>query len=246
METGSFGRVRDAYVAARQKFPQDFIEYIWQSTTSLQPAILDIGCGSGIATRQLAEHPGAFVIGCDVDKGMIEAAQETPVPNVKYITAPANNLPFAADQFDIVTAFSAFHWFKDAQSLAEIQRVLKKGCRFFIVNKNDVQGFRKGYKTKLANLLGKKLPNPKDQYDPFLILKKASFVDMITKIFISEEQFSPAGALQHIQSAAAWGVVPKEKEYAARELMKNHITETMINGKAIRKMEVVVVSGRKP
>lgn len=245
METGNFGKLRDAYVAARQAFPQDFIEYIWQSTTSLQPIILDIGCGTGIATRQLAEHPGASVIGCDVDKGMIEAAQETFITNIKYVTAPANKLPFNSNLFDIVTAFSAFHWFKDEQSLAEIQRVLKKGGRFFVINKNDIRGFRRGYKTKLANLLGEKLPDPKDNYDPSLILNKAGFVDMITKRFISEEQFSPAGALQHIQSAAAWSVVPKEKEYAARELMKNHIAETMNDGKVTRKLEVVVVSGKK-
>lgn len=245
METGNYGKVREAYVATRQAFPKDFIEYIWQCIAVTQPTILDLGCGTGIATRQLAEHPHASVIGCDIDKDMIEVAQEIFAPNITYLTTPTNNLPFTSNDFDAVTAFSAFHWFRDAQSLAEIQRVLKKGSRFFVINKNDVRGFRKGYKTKLANLLDKELLNPKNEYDPSLILEKAGFIDVVTKMFFLEERFSLNDALRHIQSAAAWGEVPIEKEKEAVELMRNHIKESMVGGQAIRELEVVVVSGKR-
>lgn len=245
METGNFGKVRDAYVAARQAFPRDFIEYIWQSITIIQPTILDLGCGTGIATRQLAEHPLASIIGCDVDHQMIEAAQKISLPNLMYVTAPANNLLFTSNKFDAITAFSAFHWFKDEESLAEIQRVLKESSRFFIINKNDIRGFRKGYKAKLAQILGKELPNPKRNYDPTLILEKSGFTDVVTKVFPLEERFSPDDALRHIQSASAWGEVPADKKQQALELMRSHIAETMTDGQAVRELEIVVVSGRK-
>lgn len=245
METGNFGKVRDAYVAARQAFPQKVIEYIWQHISVTAPPILDLGCGTGIATRQLSGRKDASIIGCDIDQQMIEAAQAIPVPNITYIVAPADHLPFASDAFDAVTAFSAFHWFKDEQSLTEIQRVLKEGGTFFVINKNDIRGFRKGYKSKLAYLLGKELPSPKADYDPTLILEKTGFTDVVTKVFFSEERFSAVDALRHIQSAAAWGEVPREKEHDALELMRKHIAETMVGGKAIRELEVVVVSGKK-
>lgn len=244
METGNFGKVRDAYMAARQAFPQEVIEYIWQHIPVTTPTMLDLGCGTGIATRQLAEHIGASITGCDVDQQMIEAAQEKPSANTTYVTAPADHLPFASDEFDTVTAFSAFHWFKDEKSLTEIQRVLKKDGTFFIINKNDVQGFRKGYKRKLAELLGKTLSSPKDKYDPAMILQQSGFVNVVTNVFFSRERFSLNDALRHIQSAAAWGEVPANKEEEALELMRNHITETMIDGQAIRELEIVVVSGR--
>lgn len=244
METGNFGKVRDAYVAARQAFPQEVIEYIWQDIAFSQPKILDLGCGTGIATRQLAEHEGASIIGCDVDQQMIEVAQELLMPNVAYFIAPAVNLPFASDEFDAVTVFSAFHWFKDEQSLKEIQRVLKKEGTFFVINKNDIRGFRKGYKAKLAQFLGKTLSSPKDDYDPAVILEEAGFGEVVTKIFPSQERFSITDALRHIQSASAWGEVPAEKEQAALELMKNHIAETVAHGQAVRELEVIVVSGK--
>lgn len=245
METGNFGKVRDAYVAARQEFPQEVIEYIWQHITVTAPTILDLGCGTGIATRQLAEHTNASIIGCDVDLRMIEAAQEMPISSINYFVAPAKHLPFSDREFDAVTAFSAFHWFRDEQSLAEIQRVLKQGGIFFVINKNDIRGFRTGYKPKLAHLLGKALPNPKDYYDPAVILEEAGFGEVMTKAFPSIEKFSLHDALRHIQSAAAWGEVPVEKESAALELMRQHIAETMVDGQAIRELEVVVISGRK-
>lgn len=245
METGNFGKVREAYVAVRQAFPQEVIEYIWQYVAADQPAILDLGCGTGIATRQLAEHQEVSIIGCDIDQQMIEAAQEMPAPNIKYFTAPASHLPFASDEFDVVTAFSAFHWFKDEHSLTEIQRVLKKGGSFFVVNKNDIRGFRKGYKPKLAHFLDKELPSPKDNYDPAIILQRSGFVNVVTKTFLSKEQFSISDALRHIQSASAWSEVPVDKEQEALELMRGHVAETMVDGQAIRELEIVVVVGRK-
>jgi ubiquinone/menaquinone biosynthesis C-methylase UbiE len=245
METGNFGKVRDAYVAARQVFPPEVIKYIWQPISVTAPTVLDIGCGTGIATRQLAEHRDASLIGCDVDQKMIEVAQERPARNITYVVAPADHLPFASDKFDTVTAFSAFHWFKDEQSLSEIQRVLKESGTFFVINKNDIHGFRKGYKRKLAKLIGKTLSSPKDNYDPAVVMQESGFTNVVTKVFLSEERFSLNTALRHIQSAAAWGEVPAGKEQAAIELMRNHIAETAVHGQAIRELEIVVVSGRK-
>lgn len=245
METGNFGKVREAYVAARQAFPQEVIEHIWQYITATAPVILDLGCGTGIATRQLAEHTDASIIGCDVDQQMIEAAQKIPRSNITYFTAPAAHLPFASGKFDAVAAFSAFHWFRDTQSLAEIHRVLREGGRFFVINKNEVRGFRTGYKPKLAHLLGKALPNPKDNYDPAVIFAETGFGDITTTVFPSMERFSLNDAIRHIQSAAAWGEVPAEKEQEALDLMKNHIAETAVHGQAIRELEIVGVSGKK-
>ena len=240
METGNFGQVREAYTEARLLFPQEVIEYITAQLPS-SAVVLDLGCGTGIATRQLHEQ-GVDVTGIDADAEMIAVAKEFS-PDIAYDVAPANRIPFDNDSLDAVTPFSAFHWFTDNESLAEIKRVLKPGGQFFIVNKNDVAGFRVGYRTKLQEFLGISLPSPKDAYDPAEIIKQAGFTNVSTEVFQANEVFSPEGALRHIQSAGVWSKIPSEKKTAAIELMKDHIHQDIRDGQAVRKLEVVLVSG---
>src|SRR5688572_476862 len=133
MHTGNFRKVREAYAEARLDFPNEVIGYITQHLPFRTALVLDIGCGTGIATRQLRDR-GVRVIGSDIDAGMIEEAEKTS-PKISYVVAPAHQLPFENNHFDAVTAFSAFHWFRDKKSLSEIKRVLKKDGRFFIINK---------------------------------------------------------------------------------------------------------------
>lgn len=171
---------------------------------------------------------------------MIEEARKAS-PAITYIVAPASQLPFQPGTFDTVTAFSAFHWFCDKQSLAEIRRVLKEKGKFFVINKNDISGFLTGHRHTLGQFLGKKLPSPKDNYDPATILRTAGF-EVTAKTFLSKERFSPDGALIHIQSGAFWNEVPAKREEEAIQLMKNHIAKTAIGGEAVRKLEILVVS----
>src|SRR5256885_6876031 len=64
--------------------------------------VLDVGCGSGWATRLLAEY--AFegrVIGIDISDEMVELARESSRlhASVEYEVASAEKLPFADSEF---------------------------------------------------------------------------------------------------------------------------------------------------
>ena len=74
---GTFGNLGRDYQNARQEFPaavftlfQDLLEAVPGETR-----VLDIGCVTGIATRQLREC-GYIVSGSDVDADMIAIAKE--------------------------------------------------------------------------------------------------------------------------------------------------------------------------
>jgi SAM-dependent methyltransferase len=89
--------------------------------------ILDLGCGDGQLTAQLASS-GADVTGIDASLAMIEAARAR---GVTAQHAPAEKLPFPAASFDAVFSNAALHWVRGQDAMmAEVHRVLKPGGRF--------------------------------------------------------------------------------------------------------------------
>ena len=90
--------------------------------------ILDLGCGTGHLTNQIAVA-GAEVVGVDKSQSMIEEARRL-YPNLRFEIADATDLH--ADQpFDAVFSNAAIHWMKDQPAVARcILGVLKPGGRF--------------------------------------------------------------------------------------------------------------------
>jgi len=88
--------------------------------------ILDLGCGDGVLTAQIAES-GATVVGVDGSPAMVASARERGL-DAHVIDAAA--LPFTAE-FDAVFSNAVLHWIHDADAvLAGVSRALKPGGRF--------------------------------------------------------------------------------------------------------------------
>lgn len=91
---------------------------------------LDLGCGEGHNTRQLALR-GARVTGLDIAEKFIThaRAEENRSPlGIDYVCASAVELPFADASFDFATAFMALMDIPDAKAvLRESYRVLRPG-----------------------------------------------------------------------------------------------------------------------
>jgi len=99
--------------------------------------VLDLGCGSGWATRLMAERArNGRVVGVDISDEMIKLARETSVsfPNVEFQVASAEQLPFANDEFTDAFSMESLYYYADiAAALREIRRVLKPGGQFVTV-----------------------------------------------------------------------------------------------------------------
>ena len=109
--------------------------------------ILDIGCGgcANIA-RLLQRAPTGVVQG--IDYSSVSVAKSSKV-NAKAIAegrckvqeASVVKLPFGENAFDLVTAFETIYFWPDIEHcFGEVERVLKPGGQFVIVNESDGSG----------------------------------------------------------------------------------------------------------
>ena len=90
--------------------------------------ILDLGCGDGALTAQLAEIvPAGEVVGIDSSQGMLDVALQQQRDNLRFVLMDINDLSFH-DQFDVVFSNATLHWVRDHQRLyRNVKRALCPG-----------------------------------------------------------------------------------------------------------------------
>ena len=93
--------------------------------------ILDLGCGTGHLTAQIAERTGNDVIGLDSSVSMIAQARQN-YPKLKFVLANARDFKFD-EPFDAVFSNAVLHWIPEAASVvACVARALRPGGRFVL------------------------------------------------------------------------------------------------------------------
>lgn len=102
--------------------------------------ILDVACGTGRLEEMILDFdPDAHITGVDISREMIEIAKqrvpESAGRNVRWVVAPAEELPVDDDTIDVVACANAFHLVADpCKTLAEFRRVLRPGGRLVIID----------------------------------------------------------------------------------------------------------------
>lgn len=102
---------------------------------------LDLGCGTGMITRQLAQSlKGAGeIVGLDFNAAMLKVAREKTAKfpychAIRWVQGNAMNLPFSEASFDyIVAGFVLRNVERIEQALDEMIRVVKPGGRLVIL-----------------------------------------------------------------------------------------------------------------
>jgi SAM-dependent methyltransferase len=91
-------------------------------------AVLDVGCGSGLALVLAAER-GAVPSGVDISPGLLAIARDR-LPRADLREADMESLPFGDAAFDAVTGVNAFQFAGDPRrALREAARVTRPGGR---------------------------------------------------------------------------------------------------------------------
>lgn len=92
--------------------------------------ILDIGCGTGQLTAQIAES-GAEVVGLDSSPAMIAEARRL-YPQVEFVVADAHDFELTG-RFDGAFSNAAFHWISDPPRVIEcVARALRPDGRLVV------------------------------------------------------------------------------------------------------------------
>lgn len=97
------------------------------TTTNKNLRVLDVGCGSGELTAQLAER--CQVTGLDADPQMVQTASQQ-FPHVKFVQADVRDFDLGEATFDVIFSNAALHWVPPAevdQAVASLSRALRPG-----------------------------------------------------------------------------------------------------------------------
>jgi SAM-dependent methyltransferase len=99
--------------------------------------VLDVGCGTGAITAELARRSRGEVTGIDSDPAMVEFARQY-APDVRFELGDALELPFPDEHFDVVCCHFVLLWVQDPQrAVREMARVTCKGGSVLICAEPD-------------------------------------------------------------------------------------------------------------
>lgn len=117
----SFGSDPERYDRTRPAYPDALIERIVADSPGRD--VLDVGCGTGIAARQL-QAAGATVLGVEPDARMARFARRRGT-EVEVATFEAWDA--ASREFDAVIAATVWHWLDPLAGAAKAAQVLRPG-----------------------------------------------------------------------------------------------------------------------
>lgn len=171
----------------------------WESLLRAVPigrdeAILDIGCGTGRSTRDLARiAPSGSVLGVDLSARMLERARAAVTAeglvNVRFEQGDAQVHPFPVAAFDLaISVFGAMFFADPVAAFVNIGRSLRRGGRLALLAWRELHLNEWVAAIRDALSLGRALPTPpvgapgpfglSDRKQTERMLTDAGFVDV--------------------------------------------------------------------
>lgn len=126
---GTFDGAAEVYEAARPDYPADLYRDLIE-LSGIDPGanLLEIGCGSGKATRPLAEQ-GFRILCIELGERLAEVARKnlTAYPGVDVVTSSFENWNAGDRRFDLAYAATSWHWIDREIRYVKAASLLKPG-----------------------------------------------------------------------------------------------------------------------
>lgn len=117
--TNWFDHGGQAYARFRPEYPERLSMFLASLAPSADLAV-DVGCGSGQLTSQLAPY---FETTIGVDPSDDQIASTRSSDRIRYLRAPAEQLPIPDRSAALITAAQAAHWFDRPAFYSEVRRI---------------------------------------------------------------------------------------------------------------------------
>lgn len=198
-----YSQVAIAYDKSRPRYPSQLIDEILQITQLEQnSSLLEIGCGPGIATTQLAEL-GFSIVAIEPSAESANLAKEKcqNYSNVEIINTTFEEWNLKPETFDAVVATTSFHWLDRNLATKKSAAALKANGFLILLwntppqpSKEIYDSFLKQiYQTYAPNLIGyEELSRYQEHLDQFgqQLIASGYFNNLSTGQFIKELSYS--------------------------------------------------------
>jgi ubiquinone/menaquinone biosynthesis C-methylase UbiE len=237
-ERNRFGKLAGAYGKYRRDYPEAAYEAIRKYVPNRRARVLDVGCGSGVATVPLAEYYER-VVGSDKETEMIETARSSAPPNVEYFVASAEELPFPNTSFDLVTVAQAFHWFDQPRALAEMKRILKPNGMICIFRKRMPWGHKliPDWIFQIIQMHAA-LPPKFGLQDDFSFLRRSGFHEVVLEQYPFEERYSVDEYLGFLSTHSTFILIPDDRKESYLAEIREAIQSRLEDGHYVVRGEI--------
>lgn len=107
------------------RFHRAILEQVRRSRAN---SILDVGCGEGHTTREIAAATAVHVAGIDLELEAVGQARRL-YPHLRFLSGSVYELPFRDAAFDLVVATEVLeHLDSPSNALCELRRVSRRWC----------------------------------------------------------------------------------------------------------------------
>lgn len=129
--------IAEALEKSEKHFFQYFFEYLPITKNHSNVSVIDVGCGTGLISKELAER-GFNAHGVDFSSEVIKIAKRL-TPKVDFRCSSIYKLPFKDETFDIVVCLGVFQTVAEPEkALREMKRVLRKNGIIIIRTLNSL------------------------------------------------------------------------------------------------------------
>jgi SAM-dependent methyltransferase len=138
----TFDEAAELYDRARPGYPPAVFDDLAE-LAGIGPGrrVLEIGCGTGLATLPLAER-GCAVVAVELGAGMAAVARRklARFPEVRVVVSAFEEWPLPVEPFDAVVSATAFHWVDPAVRVVKAADALRPGGALATIATHHVDG----------------------------------------------------------------------------------------------------------
>jgi SAM-dependent methyltransferase len=136
-----FDGIADAYDRVRPGYPEALFADLRANALKPGMAVLEVGCGTGQATRQLAEV--AREVWCvELGAALAQRARQNlaDLGHVGVLIGSFEEIELPVDPFDLVFSATAFHWVDPSVGFKRVASILKPGGSIALATNAHVAG----------------------------------------------------------------------------------------------------------